>query len=350
MKRTLKDDKTDSPGISVVIPLKNNLSTIAWCLQSLDDSEFKDFETIVVDDGSDDGSLELLSAYSPLRLIRNHGVGVSSARNTGAKAANGEIILFIDADIMVRRQTLGRIKEKFDSYPDLDGLVGVLSEDIPFFNFSSNLKNLWMRYTYLRLVNRKSVNLFYTSLAAIRRGRFLQTDGFDERYRKPGIEDTVFGHALAANGFKIRVFDDIEAAHHKRYSLRSLLATDVERSASLVRFAFFTLRHLKRVGNTSSVPTGFMASLILILLSFITLVSSICGFGISIIVPLILLAGFYLLNLDYIRFLKQAKGWLFFMQSLLFLPLEGLAVMIGIAWGLISIFLLDKRSGCRHDK
>ncbi|WP_171045649.1 glycosyltransferase family 2 protein [Pseudoalteromonas rubra] len=86
--------------ISIVIPLYNKEKYIERCLKSIRKQVYQDFEIIIVNDGSTDGSADIVRklALSNLTLIDQKNSGVSAARNTGIAHANGEWIAFIDAD------------------------------------------------------------------------------------------------------------------------------------------------------------------------------------------------------------------------------------------------------------
>ena len=86
--------------ISVVIPLYNKEASIAQSLKSVLSQEYDDFEVVIVDDGSTDGSVGVVEAMNDprIRLIKQENGGPSKARNTGVKNAKGEWILFLDAD------------------------------------------------------------------------------------------------------------------------------------------------------------------------------------------------------------------------------------------------------------
>ncbi len=94
-------DKTFSP-ISIIVPLFNCRSYVAECLKSILDELADDDELIVVDDGSVDGSADIVEAifkkHGVGRLIRKDNAGVSSARNAGLDAAHGDWAMFVDAD------------------------------------------------------------------------------------------------------------------------------------------------------------------------------------------------------------------------------------------------------------
>jgi GT2 family glycosyltransferase len=85
------------PRISVVVCTYNGSKTIRDCMEGLLGLEYPDFEVIVVDDGSTDGSAEIVRQYG-FRVITTKNHGLSSARNTGMKAATGEIVAYLDDD------------------------------------------------------------------------------------------------------------------------------------------------------------------------------------------------------------------------------------------------------------
>jgi glycosyltransferase involved in cell wall biosynthesis len=111
-------NKSATPVVSVIIPTFNR----AWCLAEAVDSvraqDFLDFELIVVDDGSADGTDGLLAGYgSALTVLRQENRGVSAARNRGIAAARGELIAFLDSDDLWLPQKLSAQVEFFRSRP-----------------------------------------------------------------------------------------------------------------------------------------------------------------------------------------------------------------------------------------
>jgi GT2 family glycosyltransferase len=87
----------DWPQISVVVALHNAEGTLDECLASLGRLNYPDYEVIVVDDGSTDGSSEIIRRY-PYAAITTPNEGVSAARNQGLRAATGKIVAYIDSD------------------------------------------------------------------------------------------------------------------------------------------------------------------------------------------------------------------------------------------------------------
>lgn len=87
------------PKVSVIIPAYNCQAYVAQAIQSVLNQSHRDFEIIVIDDGSSDNTLQALAPYADrIQLIRQHNSGVAVARNAGLRAAKGDLLAFLDAD------------------------------------------------------------------------------------------------------------------------------------------------------------------------------------------------------------------------------------------------------------
>ncbi len=305
------------------------------CLSSVFSGPVHPREVILVDDAMDQQARQIAGEF-PVTILPNRGKGVSAARNLGARNAAGSVILFMDTDVILRPDSLEILARAFRE-PDVSGIVGVQTKDLRFSNFASRYKNHWMRFTYLRLPDR--IHLFYTSCAAIRRDVFMQTDGFDERYRLPSIEDTVFGAELGRKNVWIRPLRQFEVEHVKWYSWLTVLRTDIYRSAALIRYV---LRNRSRSPGESiqrtSVPKRFIASAGMMMLTWAAILLAAAGVSGAVIGLLIGLAMTWLLNLSWLRYLKQEEGFRFGVLAGLFLPIDISAVVAGMIWGVIGYY------------
>lgn len=101
--------------LSFIVPVYNAEKYLPQCLQSLCRQDIADYEIICVNDGSQDGSADILrdfaGKYPNIVVIHQENRGVAAARNTGLDAARGEFIWFIDADDFIKENILGRLRE-----------------------------------------------------------------------------------------------------------------------------------------------------------------------------------------------------------------------------------------------
>ena len=112
--------------VSIVIPVYNVKPYLRRCVESVLKQTYQDFEAILVDDGSIDGSSQICDEYllrdSKIRVIHKENGGLSDARNTGIRAAKGEYILFVDSDDFLDKNALELLTK--DIRPDVDIVTG----------------------------------------------------------------------------------------------------------------------------------------------------------------------------------------------------------------------------------
>lgn len=103
---------------SIIIPVYNVEKYIEKCLDSIFNQTLKDFEVIVVNDGTKDKSIELIKNYD-IKIINQKNQGLSAARNRGVKEATGEYLLFLDSDDYLEKDTLKELNKSFKNNPDI---------------------------------------------------------------------------------------------------------------------------------------------------------------------------------------------------------------------------------------
>jgi len=170
--------------LSVVIPTYNSRELLPACLEGLLSQDFDAslFEVVVSDDGSTDGTDELMSDFAcrfeaqgtPLKYLRNKRGGASAARNAGILAASGEIVAFTDADCVPDRGWLSAIDRRFSKDTDLLGVGGkTVSETEKITPFTHQVENS-LEYSYP------------TCNVAYRREALLRVGMFEESFPYPG--------------------------------------------------------------------------------------------------------------------------------------------------------------------
>jgi glycosyltransferase involved in cell wall biosynthesis len=109
-----------APLVSVIIPTYNRAGLVREAVASVKAQTYRDFEIVVVDDGGADGAYEALAADRDLRALRHaHRRGVAAARNTGAAAARGEWLAFLDSDDLWLPDKLARQILSLEGQPGL---------------------------------------------------------------------------------------------------------------------------------------------------------------------------------------------------------------------------------------
>lgn len=110
------------PTVSVIIPTFNRESTLRRAIDSVLSQTFQDFELVIVDDGSSDGTSDAIATYGDDRIIymrHDANVGQSVACNTGIQIARGEIVSFLDSDDLWISTYLSKVVEAFEARPSV---------------------------------------------------------------------------------------------------------------------------------------------------------------------------------------------------------------------------------------
>ena len=165
--------------ISIIIPTLNEEENLERCLRAIMDQTYQDFEILIVDGGSKDTTLEIAGEFG-VRIVevfkrRPHDVGY--ARNEGSKFAKGEILMFLDADILLSRNCL----EVLDKHLNNPGIIGVSFKVLPL--NGNGLEHFMYGCNNLarRISNRvRRYELSYFSCLGYRREPFFKVGGFRE--------------------------------------------------------------------------------------------------------------------------------------------------------------------------
>ena len=182
------------PSVSVVVPCYNGGRFLDTLMRSLARQTFRDFEIVIVDDGSrDPATVQKLAAFGDAaRVIRQENAGPSAARNAGIAAARADILFMLDCDDTIEPNFLAETVPLLQASP---ADVGMVFSDIRLAGAESGISTRYFNRFDLLFTNTLSSGL------VMRRSAFDAAGGYDEAMRD-GYEDWDFSLRLSRAGFR----------------------------------------------------------------------------------------------------------------------------------------------------
>ncbi|MGB3735134.1 MAG: glycosyltransferase [Ilumatobacter sp.] len=213
---------TDS--VALVMPAHRGGPDLAASVQSILALDPPPDEFVIVVDGGDP---DVSRGLDPSITVVNvaHG-GPGAARNAGVRSSQGDIVLFIDSDIVVPSDLVGAVRAALAADgAEMDAIIGSYDDRPAATTTVSQFRNLLHHWTHQQAAG--PGHTFWGACGAIRRSAFEAVGGFDERYTDATIEDIELGERLTAAGHRIDVVPSIQVTHLKRWTLTSMIHTDI---------------------------------------------------------------------------------------------------------------------------
>lgn len=226
--------------LSVIIPTYNRKDKLSKTLIALSDQEFKDFEVIIVDDGSKDGTDDLIRTIDlpfSFKYLSQQNKGPATARNLGIRNASGELIFFTGDDITPSKNLL---EELIKSYVKVNNdKVAVLgytqwAPQIKMTPFRHYVSNYHFAYPTISDDNNVDWGMFYTSNILINKEFLLDVGLFDEDFPFAAYEDTELSYRLYRRGLKIIFNKNAVAYHDHEISFKDYQKTMINRGKAAV--------------------------------------------------------------------------------------------------------------------
>lgn len=227
--------------LGVIVPAHQAEAYLPRCIDGLRAAGFDLGACLLVDDRSQDAGPEIARAAGMRVETLPTGSGASAARNYGVALLEKDVVVFVDADVVMKPGAAARIARAFEERPDLDALFGSYDDAPPASGVVSRYRNLLHHHVHQSADG--EARTFWTGCGAVRRAVFRRLGGFDAATES--VEDVDLGLRLSGAGGRILLDKGLLCTHLKRWSLLNMLRTDYGgRAVPWSRMLFFRHGHM----------------------------------------------------------------------------------------------------------
>jgi glycosyltransferase involved in cell wall biosynthesis len=313
--------------ISVVIPVYNSEKTIKRCLEALYNNSYKIFECIVVDDCSKDNSVSIAKKFpcKVLRLKKNR--GPAKARNFGAANAKGDILFFVDSDVLLLPKALKEIIKSFNKEPDIAGVVGIYDKEPVNKGFFAHYMAL-RKFSDFTESKKKYFSHIGGACSAVKKKIFFECGGFPDSYKGADVEDYVLGYNITSK-YKL-LFNPKLRGKHYMPTFKTCFKNYFKRSSMWFRL-FIKRRKFDSGAATPSRGISSISTLFVLLFFVLSLFNS--GF---VWLFLLFIGIFLYTNRKFYSLALKEKGLKFFIASVFTNFVLFLSVSFGVIYSITT--------------
>lgn len=194
-------EQRNNPKVSIIIPALNEEKYIEKTLKHIKKQTYRNIEIIVVDNASTDKTKSIAKKYAKVISVKKR--GISKARNAGARIATGSVLLFVDADTLLKKDFVERVVERFKKSKNVVGICGYIETRGSF--LQRLVYKLCSEIAWISTIIR--MPLFYGMCMAWKKDVFESVGGFDENlHTAEDIDFTIkarkFGRCILARDAK----------------------------------------------------------------------------------------------------------------------------------------------------
>ena len=223
-RRAVRSEPTVQLSVSVIVPFHQNLHQLSRCLSSL--LPLPPRAEIIVAADRAPKECDRVAWRHGARVIHVAGPGgPAAARNQAALASRSDVLIFIDADVIVPSSALHAMVREFSCNPAMAGVFATYDDNPGCRDFFSQYKNL--AHAFVHRTSGRTARSFWAGFGGMRAEVFHSVGGFDQGYARPCIEDIELGDRVTAAGHRILIDRRLHACHLKRWTFRSMLASDI---------------------------------------------------------------------------------------------------------------------------
>lgn len=332
--------------VSFIVPAFNAESTLGATIASIRDAaaEF-DHEIVIVDDGSIDATHDVAQALGDIVVKQACQAGAARVRNDAVRRASGDVFVFVDSDVTVTREAVAKLLAHVRGNADAAFGAYTSLPPVEVRNGATNFKNLLHHYTHLQ-GGVRTVSTFWSGFSAIRRDAFFAVHGFNPTVTwSADVEDIHLGYRLTQQSKRILLDPTAQVMHHKRYTLRRMVRSDLLHRAIPWTKAMLELRTFRSDLNLkgSSIAASIALAVALVSFALAPLLWPMAG-----AVVLLAIATWLLLSRRFIRYAVQECGVAGGAQATAYLALMNLYAPAGAAVGVLFFLLRGNHRSIRN--
>lgn len=209
---------------TVIVPFHRNVAMLRRVLEPFRDRA-STTELVVAGDGPIEDWIPVADEFGAVGISWPRAQGPAVARNRAASIARGRYLLFVDGDVIAERGVVQRIEAYFAEHPGVAGVFGAYDDAPEAPGFISQYRNLQHRYVHV--TSAPHARTFWAGLGAIAAEPFRAIGGYDERFRRPSVEDIDLGYRLTRAGHQLAIDPGLNGKHLKRWTWWSSIVSDV---------------------------------------------------------------------------------------------------------------------------
>ncbi len=323
--------------ISIVIPTYNVSRFMPNLLDSIFGNRIDDMEVIIVDDCSKDDTVSIAKKY-PVNVIELEvNGGPARARNIGVEAAKGDIIFFLDSDVLVMDGTIKEVEDYFRNDPSAQCVIGICATEPLNRGFVPKYMAMF-EYIHLLGVPDNKVSVFAPRCGALKKELFQRLGGYREKYKGADVEDFELARRICQT-------DDIIL--NPKMLVRHQFVNNVEEAVRNYFKRAVMWIHLflsdKKLDNAGPTTPGNGIAAICSFLGFISLLFM-PFMPVAKPVFVLLMVLFLFFNLKWWNFMRNEAGFVFSMKALLLNFVLGVDIIFASLFGTITYIFKAKKT------
>ncbi|MFX1311079.1 MAG: glycosyltransferase [Promethearchaeota archaeon] len=288
---------SEKPLVSYVIGVRNMESTVGKTIESILNQDYPNKEIIVINDGSDDNTEEVLKNY-PIKYITTDKIGISNARNLGFRKSTGEFIAFTDADCELDPKWTKNILKGFIN--DKVGLVGGVTKFRTDGSYSSIYRSIEFTKRYKNLISNDVVWAGGPG-SMFRRIVLEEVGGFDPEWNHG--EDAEISFLTIEHGYNVKKQNDALTYHLPETGFKRLVYKGLRDAKAYVRV---TKSHLKTSIRNKFNTTWYLPyDMVILPIAYLLLIFTIIFF------PILFFINFLLFMSNLVNTILMIWGWIF---------------------------------------